>query len=350
MSERAAAEATAFALDRRNFDYLPDDQAARWRSCFISPHRARVLDPRKLIVELLNTCNLDCPICRVGQHGVDLARAMPHPVFERLLESAGGVQTVRLNGLGEATLLPNFSAYVETLARRGLGIELITNGSGRLSDYRRVLMLGGHLLVSWDSADPAVFEQLRRPARWPEYLASLESIAAAAAQTPGRGRCSLIFTLQKNNIGEAAGVVELAAGLGISAVQINVAKLAAPHWHLPRFDAIVADLAAASRSATARGITLFAPDQIGGEELSIAGTTKTAGSRCVAPWQEAVIRWNGDVQTCNMFNPYTYGNIHRAPFGEIWRNRFAALFRGKLNGSDRHPYCVACAYMPSAYD
>lgn len=350
MFERAAAEATAFALERRNFDYLPDEQAARWRRAFLSSPYERVAGPRKLIFELLNSCNLDCPICRVGQHGVSLTRAMPLDVFRSVLASVSSVETVRLNGLGESTLLPNFGAYLEILTRRGLAIELITNGSGQLADYRRVLEAGGHVLISWDAAQPAVFEQLRRPARWSDYMPKLDLIACAAAASTVGGRCSLIFTLQKGNIGEVTGVVGLAAGLRIEAVQINVAKTPTTHWLTDNLEEITADLATAAQVAHGAGVTLFAPDQIAGVDLGLERQFPTAGSRCVAPWREAVIRWNGDVQTCNMFNPFTYGNIQRTPFDEIWQNRFAGLFRAQLGGVDKHPYCRACAYIPSAYD
>jgi radical SAM protein with 4Fe4S-binding SPASM domain len=350
MLEPAADDATAFALDRRNFDYLPDEQAARWRRAFLSTWTEQVPSPRKLIIELLNSCNLDCPICRVGQHGVNLARAMPHQVFESLLESVSGLQSIRLNGLGESTLLPNFSIYVEALTRHGLGIELITNGSGTLHDYRQVIAHGGHILVSWDAAQPAIFEQLRRPARWSDYIASLEQIAKTASAASGGGKCSLIFTLQRHNVGEVTGVVDLAARLGITAVQVNVAKTPTSNWSSHLLGEITRDLASAAEHARAGGVMLFVPDQIGGTRLALAGTTPTASSRCAAPWHEAVIRWNGDVQACNMFNPFTYGNVYRTPLPVIWQNRFAGLFRARLNGTDRHPYCVGCTYMPSAFE
>jgi radical SAM protein with 4Fe4S-binding SPASM domain len=92
------------------------------------------------------------------------------------------------------------------------------------------------------------------------------------------------------------------------------------------------------------------PDQICGRKVPVIGLAETAAARCGAPWREVVIRWNGDVQACNMFNPYVYGNIHRASLPSIWVNEFATLFRAKLNSSsDRHPYCRNCAYIPSAY-
>ena len=71
--DQEIAESSAFALDRRNFDYLPDEQAAHWRAAFLRVRADLAQGPTKLILELLNSCNFDCPMCRVGEHGIDLS-------------------------------------------------------------------------------------------------------------------------------------------------------------------------------------------------------------------------------------------------------------------------------------
>lgn len=349
MFERDASEATAFALERRNFDYLPDEQASQWRRTFLRASAKTIAGPRKLIVEILNSCNLDCPMCRVGQHGINLDRAMPLDIFVRAVAAVPTARTVRLNGLGESTLLPNFCDYLTVLLSKALRIELITNGSGPLQYYETILNSGGHIFVSWDAADAVVFERLRRPAKWSQYLDRLGQIATMGSRSIA-GSASLIFTLQKANIGHVTGVVELASQLGLKSVQVNVIKSPALQWAIVGFDKIVEELIAAQMRAREVGILLLVPDQILGKPVGVLGPARTAGSLCSAPWDEVVVRWNGDVQACNMFNPFVYGNIHRTSFDEIWQNRFAATFRAELNGANCHPYCKNCAYMPDAYD
>lgn len=348
MRERAAGEASAFALDRRNFDFLPDDQSAHWRQAFLRARGSRARPPTKLVVELLNSCNLDCPMCRVGEHGIDLSRKMPLSVFEATLRELPSVRTVRLNGLGETTLLPDLAEYLSVLNRLGRRVEVISNGTGALSDYQAIVEADGHVIISWDAAQPALFERLRRPARWIPLVRRLEEIAEVAA-AGGKGRCSLLFTLQRANIGELQGVTALAARLKLSAVQMNVAKTPTTRWITERFEAISTDVGLAADVASEGLVELLTPAQIAGVALTTGSRTHVASSRCAAPWDEAVIRWNGDVQPCNMFNPYVYGNIHRRPFTEIWSNAFAEVFRAKLNTPDAHPYCRGCVYMPEAY-
>jgi radical SAM protein with 4Fe4S-binding SPASM domain len=273
---------------------------------------------------------------------------MPLDLFDRLIEEAPSARSIRLNGLGESTLLPNFASYLAVLERKGLATELISNGSGPAGSYARIFEYGGHVLVSWDAAAPATFEKLRRPAKWQAYRERLQEIGELALASQ-RGRLSLIFTLQKGNIGELPGVVELAASVHADGVQMNVAKLPGMSWVTSHWSAIARDVALASDMAERLGVILHIPDQVAGEPIASSRTAATAARGCRAPWQEVVIRWNGDVQVCNMFNPYTYGNVHRAPLNTIWRNQFASLFRSKLNGDDVHPYCRDCAYMASAY-
>jgi radical SAM protein with 4Fe4S-binding SPASM domain len=117
-------------------------------------------------------------------------------------------------------------------------------------------------------------------------------------------------------------------------------------WLTSVLNKVRSDFAAALAAAEVASIPLYLPEI---EGMAFPGGPAIAAHRCTAPWDEAVVRWNGDVQPCNMFNPYTYGNIHRHTFEEIWSNSFADVFRQKINGEDRHPYCVGCVYMPTAY-
>jgi radical SAM protein with 4Fe4S-binding SPASM domain len=344
----SAADATAFALDRRNFDSLPDVQAASWRNSFAGARPKPVIAPRKLIIEILNSCNLDCPMCRVGQHGVDLRRSMPLSFFQSVVTAIPSVRIVRLNGLGESTLLPDFAQYVEFLAQRRLLIELITNGSGRIAEYMPVLEAGGHVLFSWDSADPVTFEILRRGARWGAFFDTVREVCAARLALGNNSLCSIIFTLQKGNVGGFADVVRLAGELGVGSIQFNVAKQRG-QLDQRAIDIVQADLEQAGLVAAECGVNLHVPDQIRGIRTTALNAKMTSGTMCRAPWDEAVIRWNGDIQACNMFNPFVYGNLLRASFEDIWSGRFAAVFRSKLNTPDCHPYCISCAYIPEAY-
>ncbi|MEP3893215.1 MAG: radical SAM protein [Litorimonas sp.] len=341
-------DANAFSLDRRNFDILEDDMAKLWRADFLKCRRKQRPLPDRLIIEILNSCNLDCPMCRVGQHGVDLKRRMELDAFCTVLDQCESVTSVRLNGLGESTLVPNFANYIEELHRRSIEVELITNGTATGETYQRILENGGKVFFSWDAASPELFESLRRPASWNSCLDALKQ-ACTYKTSSGNGEVGLLFTLQKSNITEFAPVVELAADFGADSVQLNVMKGGSLRWIDSEFSEIAAQISMASVLESDGKISVLVPDQINGRKID-GDVQITSGTFCSVPNREAVIRWNGDVQVCNMFNPYITGNAFGQDLKDSWESVFAQVFLKNLNTSACHPYCKNCAYMPKAYD
>lgn len=345
-------EATAFALAQRNLDVLPADARGRWAGAILDWQRSSgAPPPERLIIELLNTCNLDCPMCRVGEHGVDLRRRMPFERFTRIADQLfHHVREVRLNGLGETTLLPDLDRYLDVMERHGLLVELITNGTGPLATYRRLLASGATVLVSWDAARPEVFERVRRPARWDTLTAAVEEMARVAIEVGRRDNLHLLYTLQPGTERELPGIVHMAARWGVTSVVTNVAKLSARDWIERVEGAALEAFAEADRSAAERGVRLSLPDHLGARRIDLPSAMSSAATGCDRPFREAVIRWNGDVQVCNMFNPYAYGNVDLGPFERWWNGAFAAAFRSQFRAKPGHPYCDGCYYLAGVYE
>ncbi len=342
-------DSNAVALDFRNFGVLPDELRADWTRGFLRVKKLLPPPPRKAIIELVNTCNYDCPMCRVGQFGVNLHRCLPYSDFSRILQQLTGVTVVRLNGLGESTLLPNFLNYVEEIIRLDKRIELITNGSGSLAQYETILAAQGKILISWDAALPELFEKLRRPAKWSESIEKARQVACTRERLSSKSTLALLFTLQSANIRELSPLVQLCKDIGFDEVVVNVVKQKT-EWVTRFYSSIVAEIEIARRIAQDVGVHLRFPNHIAGHQIDVSGAASTSSTHCTAPWDEVLIRWNGDVQVCNMFNPYTYGNIFLTSFEEIWSGYFATLFRDKINTKNRHPYCVGCVYFQEAYE
>jgi radical SAM protein with 4Fe4S-binding SPASM domain len=338
-------DSNAIALEYRNFGYLQESDRLEWGQRFVELEETNVPYPNKAIVELLNSCNLDCPMCRVGRYGVDFKRSMSVAAFRNILSELSTLQTVRLNGLGESTLLPDFDHYIDALSERGIFIELITNGFGQITSYHRILDAGGSVFVSWDAAEQMTFEQLRRPAKWKESCESLLKMVRHRRANGATGSVSILFTLQRANVGQLERLVGHCARWGVGRVIVNVVKLENSYWTADQLSEITNDFNAAQRLASMMGIQLSVPDEINGYPLGVDGALRTCSQDCFMPWQEVVIRWNGDVQVCNMFNPYIYGNIFLNSFYNIWNNRFANLFRDRIKSPDKHPYCRGCVYF-----
>jgi len=347
---RPPPEASAFALAQRNFDLIPAERRDAWFDAFRRARRASLPLPERVIVELANTCNLDCPMCRVGAHGVNLDRVMSLEDLERVATALfPTAREVRLNGLGESTLIPGFDRYLDVIGRHDVSLELITNGTGEVQIYNRLVGRGATLLYSWDAATPSRFEALRRGARWGAVEQTVRRVAEHAHGLRRAGLLHLLFTLQPVNRDDLPGVVALARELGVPSVLVNVAKLSDPSWARGLRQEIEAAFRAAQTQAEASGVRLFLPDQVAGVPLTGRGGMRTSAAGCDRPWKEVVIRWDLNVQVCNMFNPYTTGNLRLRPFPDIWEGAFAQAFRDNLNGPARHPYCEGCAYIGAVY-
>lgn len=132
MNINSQIDSNAIALDSRNFGALPSHLSKDWMVGLASTKKSRLRHPTKAIIEIINSCNFDCPMCRVGQYGLNLNRVMPLEEFKKIIFQIKGLETVRLNGLGESTLVPNFDKYLDYLFEKKLRVELITNGSGNI--------------------------------------------------------------------------------------------------------------------------------------------------------------------------------------------------------------------------
>ena len=93
---------------------------------------SRDLGPRRLTVELTNTCNLHCTYCLRDDDALhhEPANFIPVKFFESLLKQAKqaiGIAEVTFTG-GEPTLHPQFSEILSLVAANGLKTSFVTNG------------------------------------------------------------------------------------------------------------------------------------------------------------------------------------------------------------------------------
>lgn len=340
-------------LVERNLHALPEDARVRWADAMTrSPRRSRAVRfPTRLILELANTCNLDCPMCRVGQHGVNEHRFMERALFDDIADQMfHRIREVRLNGLGEATLVPWLDHCVRRVRESGLRGEIITNLTAPDPTSRMLIEAGFVVLVSWDAASPRLFEALRRPSRLDEQRARLRGLVGHARCCRREADLHLLFTLQPLNVGEVPGVVRLAAEEGVRSVVVNVLKSRSDAWVERQWARIQDSLSQAMEAARHGAVGLFMPDHLAGRPTGISGALPCAGGGCDRPWNEVVVRWNGEIQVCNMFNPFSYGDWRRHGIERAWRGGPAEAFRRFVNTEHAHPYCRGCAYVKGVYE
>ena len=67
-------------------------------------------------------------------------------------------------------------------------------------------------------------------------------------------------------------------------------------------------------------------------------------ARCISPWMVAYIFPDGEIRSCLNFT-YSYGNLKKDRFSELWNDEKAARFRKTLKANRLFPVCVRCTEL-----
>ncbi|KKN44792.1 hypothetical protein LCGC14_0689580 [marine sediment metagenome] len=302
--------------------------------------------PKKILLELTNNCNLNCIMCGIGKNVYEPSRNLPIDLLFSLSENVlKNTDLIRLNGLGESTILPNFLEYLNILSELPAQLEIVTNltvANNKIWD--KLLENNTTFLISCDSSSSKLYESIRRGASFTGFKKNLKYIGANISN-PLQGQ--IIFTLMESNVLEITKVVELAAEMSLGGVIINVVK-ADPNqngWLYQQFENIKEQFQYAYNLAESFNIVLKLPDHIGNLPISKSISNLSCQLHCNNPWEEVYIRYNGDLTVCNMLNPYIYGNCQNYSFDEVWNGLNAKLFRRFVNTEFRHYYCRNCYYL-----
>ncbi len=311
-------------------------------------HPLRRALPIKASIELTNSCNLNCVMCGVGSGGFDPSRTMTLSLFRGIIRKLGPtVRCLRLNGLGESTVIPDFNEYLRVLVETPARLELVTNLSFDNEELlTQLLDLNMLIFVSCDSTRKDRLIRIRRNLNYDVFLNNLKGVSDYV-QYHGRNKldCQIIMTLMESNFRELPDMVDFAHRYGLGGVIGNMVKDGNGAWRSRRIDEIRKTFAQAARRAEEVGVALKVPDQIEGIPLDEDFVSKSNARHCPTLMEEVFIRYNGDVCPCNMMNPYIYGNLVRNGLEEVVNSINARMFYALSNTGIRHPYCVNCYYM-----
>ena len=302
--------------------------------------------PEKILLELTNNCNLNCIMCGIGKYGYNSSRNMSLDLLNSLKKDLLPiVSMIRLNGLGESTIIPNFIDYLDILRELPAKLEIVTNLTVQNNKiWQKLIEINTNFLISCDSSNPKVFESIRRGSKFEVFEKNMDYIGNSISNPM---QAQIIFTLMEQNINELLGVIEFASKKCLGGVIVNVVKLDSKNnlWIKNQYHEIINVFKLAYELAKSYNINLKLPDHMGGIPVNQKISTPSCRFYCENSWKEVYIRYNGDLTVCNMLNPYIYGNCKNYPFNKIWNGLNAYMFRSFVNNEFRHYYCQDCYYM-----
>ena len=179
-------------------------------------------------VDTGNVCNLRCPLCPTGYHGLERPQALMRlPTFQAILEKIRPYAIeVILHNWGEPALNPQIVDIIRATRDAGVGSTISSNLNleHRGDEFLHELVDSGldHLTVSIDGTTQEVYETYRRNGDLAHVLHNLRELIRYRAEV--RSRTPLIewqFLVMKHNEHQMEDAQRLAREVGVDRLRFT---------------------------------------------------------------------------------------------------------------------------------
>ena len=319
--------------------------------------------PRFVQIEPVGQCNLRCQMCAIQfrqegpPHGPLAFLAFDD--FKRLVEGFGDIDELQLQGLGEPTMHPRFFDMVAWASARGIRVS--TNSNLTLWSERRARQCVesglAALHVSLDAATPALYETIRRGARFSKVIRNLRRVIAARRTAASPLHVRVVTVLMRQNLHELAAIVRLASAEGVDDMFVqylchDFAEQSLPQAYRPMRDFIRDEaLDDVPRETLARAFgEAREAASVSGVRLRLPPLARSARPaaipRCDWPWRGAYVSWRGDAMPCCMVGTpdrVSFGNMLEQGVADVWNGDAYERFREQLASDRPSAICRSCA-------
>ena len=300
-------------------------------------------NPRRVILELTNRCDLRCIMCGRTFQGFCNPTNLNLGIikkFDSILETA---EEITLFGWGEPLVNPNFIMMMDELKKYpDLRRYVLTNGTTLdvLKDiiikYRLDL-----LSISVDGATANTHDKIRRGSSLNLIIKNLKEIMKLQAENVNIPYIDFAFTLMERNIRELPELIKLAYQLQIpeiKCVYLTAFKKGFEKESLWNHQALCKEIFEISKDeAKNLGINLRLPAIIGEDPLG-----NLTHKKCDFPWRDIFIGSDGFIRPC-MHTVETIAHYNEFEnIKELWNHRKFQDFRAKVDGVNMPINCKYC--------
>jgi Predicted Fe-S oxidoreductases len=313
---------------------------------------ANFICPEKLYIDITQDCNLYCRMCR-NELCVS-GKTMDISLFKRIVdETAPYVKSYSLFNWGEPLLVRDFKERVEYLNEHKLAdatVDISTNGMLLSEDMINFLYRNEVIVtVSFDGADKATFEYIRRGASFERICDNIRNLTKVYANVSIGLSPGIYTSIQKDNCTQLKSIADLAYSLGIR--RMGYGLVTGPKQYAPQLnDSMRLELEQTSEYLNShKMLNDLYPTRVGnylwnGEKYEPMESF-ILNSNCNAPLISASIAYNGDVFLCCNVGRYV-DNIKDKNFLDIWQGEIYNELRHAVNSNDTMPdRCKKCTWF-----
>jgi len=182
--------------------------------------------PIKMDYEVSSHCNFSCTMCLISELGANRPTNMSYENFRKSIDEQVGLIEVKLQGLGEPLLNPDFFKMVEYAVNNNLWVRTTTNASllHINENYKKMIDSKiGEIQISIDGATKETFENIRRGSNFEQVVDNCRLLNEYAASKNEKWRTSCWMLVQKENFHEVEQLLELAADMRFTRLTYSIA-------------------------------------------------------------------------------------------------------------------------------
>lgn len=267
--------------------------------------------PEILKIETTSHCNARCPMC--SHRFIDPKRLMDIPLktVENLLDEASiWKASIQFSGIGEPTLYPHLVEVVKYCREKGMSCSFNTNGMLMTPDLTEKLVKArlSSFLLAVDGRDKETYEKIRVGLDFETVKYNIKEAWRICQSS--RTKMRLLHVKTKENQHDIENILK--------------------YWQ---------SYAHQSTISVEVPLALGHPDAI--EHYNRHAKRRRKGSACRRPWDQLIVRANGDVPLCctDLTDEHIMGNIYENKLLEAFNSPKFNSTRKRMKKGDIPELC-----------
>jgi len=330
--------------------------------------------------KLTPACNLRCVMCgQYGEKGIMHHRAeeesqktLPLDAWKKLVDEVASYYPTSYLWGGEPFMYPDLMPLARYMVEKGLHVSVNTNGT-MMEQYAEQIVRDkwGTIFVSLD-AFRDVNDSMRGAGTYDKVIAGLKAINLEKKKQKSQFPVLGIVTVVTNrNYMDLANLAEAIREYGIEFHIINMGtytndNIVAEQRRFMRekldtdidclagyntgynlgidghkFHGILSEIQSKNYGYLTLAAPALNPDKVNTYYSDLETPVR---NRCIVPWCQVNVNYNGDVHFCADYPDYILGNVTEQSFADIFNGDRANKFRKEINACEggMFPGCLRC--------